>query len=78
MKQPQHEREADNIGEASFDLLNYAGLPVTASTIRQVEALKRDQEWQTDYHNEISKRIDYLIADIEASVQTRPAQTESK
>ncbi len=78
MKQPQHEREAENIGEASFDLLNYSGLPVTASVMRQVEALKKDQEWQTDHQNEISKRIDYLIADIEAPVQTRPAPKESK
>ena len=78
MKQPQHEREADNIGEASFDLLNYLGLPVTASAIRQVEALKKDQEWQSDHNNEISKRIDYLISDIESTGQPEHTQSEGK
>ncbi len=59
---------AKQIGEDSFDLLNFNQLPVRCSIVEQTRALKRDQEWQTDHHNEIVSRIDTLISEIRGSL----------
>ncbi len=54
---------AKSIGDDSFELLNFTQLPDTASVQEQVDALRADQMWQEDHHNEISRRIAYLISD---------------
>ena len=64
MKSEATKKTAAEIGDASFALLNFDQLPARCSKVEQVRALKTDQEWQADHHNEISRRIDYLIADI--------------
>ncbi len=61
MKLPSVELRAKAIGNDSFELLNFAGLPATASVARQKEALRQDQRWLENHHNEISRRIDNLI-----------------
>ncbi len=61
MKLPSVELRAEAIGDDSFELLNFAGLPDNASKVRQMEALKQDQKWLENHHNEISRRIDNLI-----------------
>ena len=66
MKRPEHIEEARRIGAESFALLQYDQLPCNASAARQIEALKLDQCWQTLHHDEVSSRIDCLIAKIEA------------
>ena len=61
MKLPSVELRAKAIGNDSFELLNFAGLSVIASNARQIEALRQDQRWLENHHNEISRRIDNLI-----------------
>jgi len=60
---------AKKIGDDSFELLNFGNLPDSASENRQRNALKRDRDWQTDHHNEIVARIDYLISNILRGLQ---------
>ncbi len=56
--------EATQIANESFALLNFDQLPWQASPDMQIAALRDDQRWQADHHNEVSKRIDYLIDQI--------------
>lgn len=56
---------AKEIGDMHFDLLHFNDLPKNASKKKQVEALRRDQRWQEDHQNEMSKHIDHLIDHIE-------------
>lgn len=67
MKSKNHIENAKAIGDDSWELLNYTQLPSNASAARQIEALKADQDWQRNHHDEISRRIDVLIADIECT-----------
>jgi hypothetical protein len=67
LKRPEHIKEARLIGAESFALLQYDQLPRNASAARQIDALKRDQLWQSIHHDEVSSRIDQLIAKIEAT-----------
>ncbi len=59
---------AKQIGDDSFQLLNFTGLPDCASEKRQLQALNSDRNWQTDHHNEIVSRIDTLMSDIRRSL----------
>ena len=68
MKLPSNELRAKSIGDSSFELLNFNGLPHNASKERQIEALKQDERWQEEHHNMVSKRIDNLIQRIESGV----------
>ena len=65
MKQKKHIDIADKIGEDSWDLLNFNELKNSSVASVQVTALKVDQKWQEDHQNEISRRIDGLIQEIE-------------
>ena len=65
MKQESHMDIADQIGADSWELLNFKQLKNSSAASVQVAALKVDQKWQEDHHNEISGRIDVLIQEIE-------------
>lgn len=65
MKRKNHIEDAKAIGDDSWELLNYTQLSSNASAARQIEALKADQDWQRNHQDEVSRRIDVLIADIE-------------
>ena len=65
MKSKATIKTVEEIGGDSWDLLNFQQLPDNATPNVQIAALREDQRWQADHHNEVSKRIDYLIQDIE-------------
>ena len=60
-----HMDEAYRIGCDSYALKHWNNLPTTASRKRQIDALRADQRWQRDHHDEVSRRIDRLIRSIE-------------
>lgn len=61
----KHKKEAETIGADSYELIHFNQLPINATTEQQIEALKKDQNWQNNHIAEISSRIDDLISDIE-------------
>ncbi len=61
----KHRKEAKVIGDDSWELLSFRELPQNASAARQVEALTKDRNWQTNHYEEICRRIDVLMEDIE-------------
>lgn len=65
MKKTEHIKEAQSIGDDSYELVNFVQLPLNAAAGRQVEALKKDQEWQRNHQNIIARNIDALIQEIE-------------
>ena len=65
-----HKKEAKNIGDNSFELLNFVQLPDTATAEKQIQALRADQDWQEDHNTEISRRIDYLMSEISEAADT--------
>ena len=65
MVKRSHREEAIVIGADSWELISFMQLPNNASVKRQVEALKQDQQWQSDHQQEISDMIDVLIKSIE-------------
>jgi len=67
MKHKEHIDRAKQIGDDSWELLNFMQLPQDASAGEQAEALEKDKTWQQDKNNEISRAIHYLIGDITAS-----------
>jgi len=60
-------QESARIGRALWALQNFDQLPRRASKKAQIEALLADKRWQDDHANEIAKRIDRLIGQIEYS-----------
>ena len=79
MKLPSVELRAEAIGNDSFELLNFVSLSAIASKAKQIEALRQDQKWLENHHNEISRRIDNLIQFIDGwpeRVQDRHTQKE--
>ena len=65
MKRPEHVREAKRIGNDSWELFHFAGLPRNASVQRQVDALHNDQVWLLDHINDVCSDIDTLIRSIQ-------------
>ena len=61
----KHRVEAEEIGKDSCSLLHFMQLPKNANRVKQVEALKADQAWQQSHHEEILRRVDRLIRDVE-------------
>ena len=64
MIKPKYKKEAKNIGDNSFELLNFVRLSSSATAEEQMQALREDQNWQEDHNTEISRQIDHLIDDI--------------
>jgi len=67
VKQTEHIKEANDIGNNSYQLLNFAQLPKDASAEAQVEALKQDATWQENHASDVMRSIDRLIRKIEES-----------
>ncbi len=57
--------EATSIGDDSYELQAFMQLKTSASTKKQIEALKSDQRWQQDHLDEVSGRIDRLMHKLE-------------
>lgn len=72
MKQEKHIEEALRIGKSSWALMNFDQLPKRASKKAQIAALLVDKRWQDDPANEVAKRIDRLIGEIEQTSPTHP------
>ena len=68
MKWHKRVQEAERIGADSWELQNFAQLPYEASDQEQIEALKRDQQWQRRKCDETIAQIDALIREIQASI----------
>ncbi len=68
MKWHKRVQEAERIGADSWELQNFAQLPYEASDKEQIEALKRDQQWQRRKCDETIAQIDALIREIQASI----------
>jgi len=64
MKLPRHIKEAEIIGNETWELQHFMQLK-NATKKRQIEALKLDQKWMHDHVNRWSAQIDYLIQAIE-------------
>ena len=57
--------EAQHIGADSYSLINYDQLSMDATVGQQIDALRADNRWQQDHHEEIARAIESLIRDIE-------------
>lgn len=51
-------RTAKRIGDDSYSLINFMGMPSTATPEDMISALQRDVEWQQDHCNDIAREID--------------------
>ncbi len=65
MKKPEHIETAVDIGNDSWELINFNQLPKNASVKRQVEALRADRNWQQNHMEQTARRIDNLISEID-------------
>lgn len=65
MKNEEIIKEAFKIGRDSYELQHFMQLNKRVGIKKQIEALKQDQVWQQDHHDEISGCIDILINKLE-------------
>jgi len=65
MKQSKHIADAIDIGDSSFELINFMQLPKRTSSGKQVDALKADRQWLETHHVQVIGEINKLIDDIE-------------
>jgi hypothetical protein len=63
-KKARHVLVANEIGNDSYELINFNQLPKSASAERQISALEADKEWQRSHHDETIRAIDRLIQEI--------------
>lgn len=59
--QDKNRQKAKEIGNDSWELLNYASLSRGASRREQIEALRADRRWLDHKFNETMSAIDELI-----------------
>lgn len=63
-KEKEHIKRAKELGDDSWELINFNELQTNASTESQVKALNRDRDWLTSHVECVAAGIDDLIQDI--------------